>query len=106
MLPKIDVVIENFAPRVMPNFGLDETVLKKHNPDLTYVTMPGYGRSGPNKDWVAYGPTIDGHAGHTWLTGYLDEIPWKCGVAWPDPTAGLHAAAATLVALLLSLIHI
>ena len=100
MLPKIDVVIENFAPRVMPNFGLDETVLKKHNPDLTYVTMPGYGRSGPNKDWVAYGPTIDGHAGHTWLTGYLDEIPWKCGIAWPDPTAGLHAAAATLVALL------
>jgi crotonobetainyl-CoA:carnitine CoA-transferase CaiB-like acyl-CoA transferase len=100
MLPKVDVVIENFAPRVMPNFGLDETVLKKHNPDLTYVTMPGYGRSGPNKDWVAYGPTIDGHAGHTWLTGYRNEIPWKCGIAWPDPTAGLHAAAATLVALL------
>ena len=100
MLPKVDVVIENFAPRVMPNFGLDETVLKQHNPDLTYVTMPGYGRSGPNKDWVAYGPTIDGHAGHTWLTGYRNEIPWKCGIAWPDPTAGLHAAAATLVALL------
>ena len=100
MLPKVDVVIENFAPRVMPNFGLDETTLKLHNPDLTYVTMPGYGRSGPYKDWVAYGPTIDGHAGHTWLTGYRNEIPWKCGIAWPDPTAGLHAAAATLVALL------
>jgi len=100
ILPKVDVVIENYAPRVMPNFGLDEITLRTHNPDLTYVTMPGYGRSGPNKDWVAYGPTIDGHAGHTWLTGYQDEIPWKCGIAWPDPTAGLHAAAATLVALL------
>ena len=65
MLPKVDVVIENYAPRVMPNFGLDETELKQHNPDLTYVTMPGYGRTGPYKDWVAYGPTIDGHAGHT-----------------------------------------
>ena len=100
MLPKVDVVIENYAPRVMPNFGLDETELKQHNPDLTYVTMPGYGRTGPYKDWVAYGPTIDGHAGHTWLTGYRDDIPWKCGIAWPDPTAGLHAAAATIVALL------
>ena len=100
LLAKVDVVIENYAPRVMPNFGLQEDVLKRHNPDLTYVTMPGYGRSGPNSDWVAYGPTIDGHAGHTWLTGYRDEIPWKCGIAWPDPTAGLHAAAATLIALL------
>tara|TARA_B100002049_G_scaffold36824_2_gene24217 strand:+ start:4458 stop:6737 length:2280 start_codon:yes stop_codon:yes gene_type:complete len=100
LVPKVDVLIENYAPRVMPNFGLGESVLKDCNPDLTYVTMPGYGRSGPHADWVAYGPTIDGHAGHTWLTGYRNEIPWKCGIAWPDPTAGLHAAAATIIALL------
>ncbi|MED5541773.1 MAG: CoA transferase [Actinomycetota bacterium] len=100
LVPKVDVVIENYAPRVMPNFGLSGEALRALNPDLTYVTMPGYGRSGPNKDWVAYGPTIDGHAGHTWLTGYRNEIPWKCGIAWPDPTAGMHAAAATIVALL------
>jgi crotonobetainyl-CoA:carnitine CoA-transferase CaiB-like acyl-CoA transferase len=100
LVPKADVVIENYAPRVMPNFELGEGALRKLNPDLTYVTMPGYGRSGPNSDWVAYGPTIDGHAGHTSLTGYRNEIPWKCGIAWPDPTAGLHAAAATIVALL------
>ena len=100
LVPKVDVVIENYAPRVMPNFDLSESTLRELNPDLTYVTMPGYGRSGPNSDWVAYGPTIDGHAGHTSLTGYRNEIPWKCGIAWPDPTAGLHAAAASIVALL------
>lgn len=100
LVPHVDVVIENYAPRVMPGFGFDETTLHQLNPELIYVTMPGYGRSGPHTDWVAYGPTIDGHVGHTSLTGYLGEGPWKCGIAWPDPIAGLHAAAATVVALL------
>jgi benzylsuccinate CoA-transferase BbsF subunit len=48
---------------------------------------------------VAYGTTIDSHAGLSQLVGYRDEHPWKCGVAWPDPIAGLHAAAAILIAL-------
>lgn len=100
LVPAADVVIENYSPRVMPAFGFDEAALHALNPDLVYVTMPGYGRSGPHTDWVAYGPTIDGHVGHTALMGYRGEGPWKCGVAWPDPIGGLHAAAATLVALL------
>lgn len=100
LLPSVDVVIENYSPRVMPNLGFDEQRLAACNPSLIYVTMPGYGRSGPYTDWVAYGPTLDGHVGHTWLTGYEGEPPWKCGIAWPDPIAGLHAAAGTLIALL------
>ncbi len=95
-----DVLVENYSPRVMPGFGFDDESLHRLNPDLVYVTMPGYGRSGPHADWVAYGPTIDGHVGHTSLTGYRDEGPWKCGIAWPDPIGGLHGAAAALVALL------
>lgn len=100
LVPSADVLIENYSPRVMPGFGLDGETLMALNPDLVYVTMPGYGRDGPRSDWVAYGPTIDGHVGHTALTGYRDEEPWKCGVAWPDPIGGLHAAAGALVALL------
>jgi len=100
LVPTADVVIENYSPRVMPGFGFDQDTLHEINPDLIYVTMPGYGREGPYTDWVAYGPTIDGHVGHTTLTGYRGEGPWKCGIAWPDPIGGMHAAAATLVALL------
>lgn len=84
----------------MPAFGFDVDRLSELNPELIYVTMPGYGRSGPYTDWVAYGPTIDGHVGHTTLTGYRGEGPWKCGIAWPDPIGGLHGAAAALVAVL------
>jgi crotonobetainyl-CoA:carnitine CoA-transferase CaiB-like acyl-CoA transferase len=99
LVPTADVLIENFSPRVMPQLGLDEHRLHSLNPDLIYMTMPGYGRSGPAENWVAYGTTIDSHAGLSQLVGYRDEHPWKCGVAWPDPIAGLHATSAILVAL-------
>ena len=99
LVPTADVLIENFSPRVMPQLGLDEHRLHSLKPDLVYMTMPGYGRSGPAENWVAYGTTIDSHAGLSQLVGYRDEHPWKCGVAWPDPIAGLHAAAAILIAL-------
>lgn len=96
LVPTAHVLVENFTPRVMPQLGLDEDRLHELNPDLVYVTMPGYGRSGPAEHWLAYGSCIDSHAGLSALTGYADEHPWKGGIAWPDPVAGLHACAALL----------
>ncbi len=99
LIASADVLIENYSPRVMPNLGFSEEQLKALNPDLVYVTMPGYGRTGPAKDYSAYGPVIDSHAGLSALMGYSDTGPWKCGIAWPDPVAGIHAAFAVLAAL-------
>ena len=95
-----DVLIENYSPRVMPQLGLDEARLAEIRPDLIYVTMPGYGRSGPDRERIAYGPVIDSHAGLSMLMGYPGEKGRSAGVAWPDPVAGMHAAAATVVAVL------
>ena len=92
------VLVENFTPRVMPQLGLSEDRLHELNPDLIYVTMPGYGRSGPCENWLAYGSCIDSHAGLSHLIGY-DEPPYKGGVAWPDPIAGLHSCSALLASL-------
>jgi crotonobetainyl-CoA:carnitine CoA-transferase CaiB-like acyl-CoA transferase len=100
LIATADVVIENFSPRVMPQLGFDEQRLRELQPDLIYVTMPGYGRTGPDRDRVAYGPIVGAHAGLATLMGYPDEAARSAGVAWPDPIAGLHAAAATLVAVL------
>ena len=93
-----DVLIENYSPRVMPQFGLDETRLHELNPSLIYVTMPGFGRSGPMQDRVAYGPVVDSQGGLSVLMGYAGETARKAGVAWPDPIAGIHAAFATVAA--------
>lgn len=94
-----DVVIENYSPRVMPNLGLGEDRLRACNPHVVYLTMPGYGRTGPARDYSAYGPVLDSHAGLSTLMGYPEVDAWKCGIAWPDPVGGIHGAFAALVAL-------
>lgn len=100
LIATADVVIENFSPRVMPQLGFDEQRLFELQANLIYVTMPGYGRTGPDRDRVAYGPIVEAHAGLATLMGYPTEPARSAGVAWPDPVAGLHAAAATLAAVL------
>lgn len=99
LVPHFHVLLENFSTRVMPQFELGEDELHDLNPDLIYLTMPGYGRSGPAEHWLAYGSSVDSHAGLSSLIGYRDSTPWKGGIAWPDPIAGLHAASAVLAAL-------
>jgi len=99
LIAQYDVIIENYSPRVMPQLGLGDQTLFELNPDIISVTMPGYGRTGPRRDWLAYGSSIDSHAGLSSLIGYPDRSPWKGGVAWPDPVGGLHATAGLLVAL-------
>jgi crotonobetainyl-CoA:carnitine CoA-transferase CaiB-like acyl-CoA transferase len=94
-----DIVIENYSPRVMPQLGLGYERLRELNPGIIYIGMPGYGWSGPARDWVAYGTTLEPGAGLSSLMGYPDSGPYKSGVAWADPVAGLNAAAALLVAL-------
>lgn len=99
LVPEHHLVVENYSTRVMPQLGFSEDRLHELNPDLIYVTMPGFGRSGPAEHWVAYGSSVDSHAGLSSLIGYPDQTPWKGGVAWPDPIAGLHATSAILISL-------
>lgn len=94
-----DVVIENYSPRVMANFGLEYERLREVRPDLIMVSMPGYGLTGPYRDRVSWGTTLEPEAGLSSLMGYPDRGPMRLGVAYPDPVAGVHAAAAVLMAL-------
>jgi len=94
-----DVVIENYSPRVLNNLGIDYGHLRAVRPDIILVSMPGYGLSGPYRDRVAYGTTLEPEAGLSYLMGYPDRGPQRLGVAYPDPVAGIHAAGAVLLAL-------
>lgn len=99
LVRRADVVLENYSPRVMLQLGLGYDRLRELNPGIIYIALPGYGWSGPSRDWVAYGTTLEPGAGLSSLMGYRDGGPYKSGVAWADPVAGLNAAAAVLVAL-------
>jgi crotonobetainyl-CoA:carnitine CoA-transferase CaiB-like acyl-CoA transferase len=94
-----DVVIENFSARVMGSLGLEYESLRALNPRLIMVSMPGFGSTGPYKDFVAFGEMIEPFAGLSELTGYPDRAPLRIAVAYPDPVAGFHAALAVLLAL-------
>jgi len=94
-----DVVIENFSPRVMANFGLDYPALEKVNFRIIMVSISAYGQTGPYRDYVSFGRGIEAMAGLSEMTGYADSGPIGPGIAYADATAGLHASFAVLVAL-------
>ena len=94
-----DVVIENFSARSMPALDLGYDVLREANERIIYVSMPGYGRTGPYSDRVAYGPSVEAMTGLNAVMGYSPEEPRNTAVALPDPIGGVTAAAAVVTAL-------
>jgi crotonobetainyl-CoA:carnitine CoA-transferase CaiB-like acyl-CoA transferase len=93
-----DVVVENYSPRVVEQFGLDYDSLVALRPDIIAVRMPGFGLDGPWRDYVGWALNIEQVSGMTAATGYPQGPP--CNVQGPaDPIVGVHAGVALLAAL-------
>ena len=92
-----DVIAENFAPRVMENWGFDEAAVRVINPKVVYARMPAFGLSGPWRERVGFAQTMEQMTMAS-ITGYAEDPPLiprgPC-----DPNAGMHGAFAMLVAL-------
>jgi crotonobetainyl-CoA:carnitine CoA-transferase CaiB-like acyl-CoA transferase len=95
-----DVVIENYRAEVMDKLGLGYDVLKQAREDIIMVSMPGHGKDGPERDYVAYGTNVEQLAGLVSLSGYIDGPPQKSGISYGDPVAGTAAAGAVIMALI------
>ncbi|MCI0789512.1 MAG: CoA transferase [Chloroflexi bacterium] len=95
-----DVVAENFSGRVMPGWGLDFESIRKIRPDIIMLSMSGFGRTGPWKDRVSYGQTLQAWSGFTDLTGFPGEKPSGPASAYSDAVAGMAGAQAVLLALI------
>ena len=94
-----DIVVENYSPRVMSNWGLDYAVLQKSNEKLIMLSMSGMGQTGPWKDFVAYGPTLQSLGGLTYLTSDSPDAPVGFGYAYADMVSGLYGTICILAAL-------
>jgi crotonobetainyl-CoA:carnitine CoA-transferase CaiB-like acyl-CoA transferase len=94
-----DVLVENFTPRVMANWGLSYEMLKEVKQDLIMVSLSGMGQTGPWRDFAALGTTIQALSGVTCLTSFGRNSPEGIGYSYADPIAGLFAAIAILSAL-------
>ena len=99
LVEKSDVVIENFSARAMPSLGLDYAQLKKRNPQIIYVAMPAFGLSGPYREYIGLGPSIEPLTGVCALLGYSSEEPRMSVQALTDAMSGTAATAAVMTAL-------
>ena len=72
LLGSADVMIDNFAARVMPGLGLDYEGLLAEHPHLVICALSASGRDGPWADLLSYGPTLTALHGTKSLYGYPD----------------------------------
>ena len=95
-----DVVAENYSARVMPSWGMDYASLRRIKPDIIMLSMSGFGQTGPWKDLVSYGQTLQIWSGFTHLTGFPDTDPCGPASAYSDAVAGMAGAQSIIMALI------
>ena len=99
LLPKFDIVIENFSPHVMRDWGITLDRLSAQRPGIIWASASGYGASGPFVDYPAYGASIEPMSGLSSIHGYAGDEGSNTGGIIPDPISGYYFAAAVLSAL-------
>ncbi|WP_460135524.1 CaiB/BaiF CoA transferase family protein [Pseudomonas sp. S1_E04] len=96
-----DIVLEQFRPGVMERLGLGYEALKAINPRLIYVSITGYGQTGPYKDRAGHDINYLALAGVASYTGRQDSGPLPLGVQLADVGGGsLHAVVGLLAAVI------
>jgi len=94
-----DVVIENFRPGRLEEWGLGFDDLKALNPRVILARVSGWGQTGPYAQKPGYASVAEGVGGLRYVTGYPDRPPARANLSLGDTVAGLHAALGILTAL-------
>ena len=101
LVERCDVVIENYRADVLDKLNLGYEVLRQARGDIILVSMAGFGKTGEERGHVGFGPIIEQMSGLASLSGYGDDgVPYKTGISYGDPVAGLAAASAVAMALI------
>ncbi|UCE59867.1 MAG: CoA transferase [Phycisphaerales bacterium] len=95
-----DVLVENFTPGLMADFGLDYDRLHHINPRLVYCSITAYGQDGPYRDRPGYDMVLSAVGGLMYITGPKGGEPCKVGVAITDVLTGVYASGAIMAALI------
>lgn len=92
LLLKADIVLESARPRGLEQLGIRAADIVASRPGMSWVSITGYGRQPPMRDWIAYGDDAGVAAGLGWLLHRDSAQRVFCADAVADPLAGLHAA--------------
>jgi benzylsuccinate CoA-transferase BbsF subunit len=96
-----DIVVDNHRPIVLERIGLTYQEMRKIKPDIILLKVAAMGQTGPERNYSAFGATIDGLAGLAFHTGYPgEEEPVRSGINYADPIAGMYIGGALMLALI------
>jgi crotonobetainyl-CoA:carnitine CoA-transferase CaiB-like acyl-CoA transferase len=94
-----DMLIENFRPGVLGKLGFDWDALSARNPGLIWVSISGFGQTGPYRDRPAYDMIVQAMSGGMSLTGEPDGRSVRAGLPIGDLCAGMYGLIGGLAAL-------
>ncbi len=99
LVPKFDIVVENFTLGTMERLGIGYDTLKELHPALIYCTVKGFGTTGPWAPTKSFDMVAQAAGGAMALTGMADGMPLKPGPTIGDTGTGVQAAIGMLAAL-------
>jgi crotonobetainyl-CoA:carnitine CoA-transferase CaiB-like acyl-CoA transferase len=95
-----DILIENFRPGRLEEWGLGYDELSALNPGIIMVRISGYGQTGPYRTRLGYGVTAEAVSGLREITGDPDRPPPRIAISLTDDITGLYGALGAVMALL------
>jgi len=99
LVESADVLIENYRPGVMEQFGLGWDDVHRINPKLVMLRISGFGQTGPYSARPGFGKISEAFSGATNLTGYTDGPPVHPGYSHGDLVTGVFGAFGVMLAL-------
>jgi crotonobetainyl-CoA:carnitine CoA-transferase CaiB-like acyl-CoA transferase len=100
LLPKVDVVVQNYAPGVIDRMGLGYEAIKAINPRIIMCSVSAFGQTGPLSAEPGYDYIAQAYAGVTYMIGEADGPPFFPMLGVGDVSTGAHAMGAIACALL------
>ena len=80
LINEADVLIENFRPGTLEQWGMSYEKLAETNPGLVMLRISGYGQTGPYRDLPGFGAIGEAMGGLRHLTGEPGRVPVRCGI--------------------------
>ncbi|MCY3820176.1 MAG: CoA transferase [Gammaproteobacteria bacterium] len=99
LMPRFDILVDNFRPAVMPSWGITLEKLHDLRPGMIWASVSAYGENGPYREYPGNGTTTEPMAGFSSVHGYDGDAGTNSGGLYPDPVAGYFLVATIMAAL-------
>jgi len=100
LINSADIVIENFRPGVVEDWGIGPKEFKQSNPKLVFARISGYGQTGPYASKPGFASVCEGISGFRYVNGHPEQAPVRPNLSIGDTISGIHAALGICLALL------